>query len=285
MYNLRYHIASLVAVFLALSVGLLLGTVVVERGVLSAQKTSLVKGLQKDYDQLRADIKVQTAKGETLQAFADEAAPAVMRDVLAGKTVVVLADPTSGETVKLAVDAIRQAGGTAAVATFAGPGLSLSDAAVLKAAASALALPETSVDETRVADELAREWTTAGGARTLTNALVAAGAFRLDDLAATAVADGAVVASVWSDKPDAAALVVARAVTAPGRWAVGVETEKRRTGLAKAARELGLSGVDNVDASLGRVSLAWVLAGRVSGLFGTGKGADAAYPTPLFPAP
>ena len=34
MYNLRYHIASLVAVFLALAVGLLLGTVVVERGEL-----------------------------------------------------------------------------------------------------------------------------------------------------------------------------------------------------------------------------------------------------------
>jgi hypothetical protein len=285
MYNLRYHIASLVAVFLALSVGLLLGTIVVERGVLNSQKTSLVQGLQKDYDQMRSDIKVLTAKAGTLDAFSNETAPAVIKDVLKGKTIVVLTDPSSGETQKYAVETIRGAGGTAAVATLTGPGLSLTNAEVLTAAATALAIPESSVDETRVTAALAGEWTTAGAPRTLTNALVAAGALRLEGFSATAAADGVVVASVWNDKPDAMALALASAMTAPGRWAVGVETSKRRTGLASAARTMGMSGVDDVDSSLGRVSMVWTVSGRVSGSFGTGKGVDGPYPTPLFPTP
>jgi hypothetical protein len=284
MYNLRYHIASLVAVFLALSVGLLLGTVVVERGVLSAQKTSLVTGLQKDYDQLRSDIKVQTAKADTFSAFAAEVVPAVVKDGLLGKTIVVLADPGSGETVKFATDTISRAGGTAAVVTFSGPGLSLDDAGVRTAASAALALPEASLDQTRVATELAREWTTSGSPRTLTSALVKAGALRIEGFTATSIADGSVVASVWNDKPDATAIAIARSITGPGRWGVGVETSKRTTGLAQAARTASMSGVEDVDTSLGQVSLVWTVSGRVSGLFGTSKDADAPYPTPLFPA-
>lgn len=282
MYNLRYHIASLVAVFLALSVGLLLGTVVVERGVLNAQKTSLVQGLQKDYEQLRSDIKAVTARAETLDAFAGEAETAVVKDVLTGKTILVVADPNSAETVKFAVDAIRAAGGTAAMVTVTEQGLALANADVLKAAAAALAVPEASVDETRVTAELAREWITPGAARTLTNALVTAGALKLDPFSAPAAADGVIVASVWNDEPDTTALALARGVAGPGRSAVGVETTKRSTGLAQAAVTAGLSGVDDIDDPLGRVSMIWLVAGHASGLYGVGEGAAGRYPSPLF---
>jgi hypothetical protein len=284
MYNLRYHIASLVAVFLALSVGLLLGTVVVERGVLNAQKTSLVSGLQKDYDKLRSDISALTVRAETSAAFSREAESAVLRDVLAAKTILVIADPNSAETVKYAVDSIRAAGGTAAIATLTEPGLALANPGVLKAVAAALAAPEASVDETRVTAELAREWITPGGARTLTNALVSAGALRLDSFSAPAAADGVICASVWTGTPDQAALAVARGMAGPGRSSVGVETTKRVTGLAQAAVTAGLSGVDDIDETFGRVSMVWLVAGRASGLYGTAKGATGRYPSPLFPS-
>jgi hypothetical protein len=283
MYNLRYHIASLVAVFLALSVGLLLGTIVVERGVLNTQKTSLVQGLQKDYDRLRSEIGVLTARAETADAFSSEAERAVLKDTLTGKTIIVVADPSSADTVKYAVDTIRASGGTASVATLTEPGLALANAAVLKAAAAALAVPEASLDESRVTAELAREWTTPGGARTLTNAMVSSGALKIESFSAPAAADGAILASVWSDKPDATALALVRALTGPGRSAVGVETTKRSTGLASAAVGAGLSGVDDIDTTFGRVSMVWLVSGRASGLYGVGKGSVAPYPSPLFP--
>ena len=43
MYNIRYHIASLVAVFLALALGLVLGGLVVQQGTFSKQQKALVE--------------------------------------------------------------------------------------------------------------------------------------------------------------------------------------------------------------------------------------------------
>ena len=64
MYNLRYHIASLVAVFLALSVGLVLGSIVVERGTLDEQREALVTSLQQEFTELNAENKLLKARVE-----------------------------------------------------------------------------------------------------------------------------------------------------------------------------------------------------------------------------
>jgi hypothetical protein len=283
MYNLRYHIASLVAVFLALSVGLLMGTVVVERGLLDSQKTTLVTGLQKQYDTLRTTSQELRTRADTLDAFAADAEPGVMGGVLAGRMVAVLADPGAGEAVTSASDAVRRAGGSPAVLTFTQPGLGLSDAAVVSAAAAAMSVPEASVDETSAIPVLVREWTVAGEPRLLTDALIKVGVLRADGLAPGAVVSGSVACAAWDDAPDAAALRLATALTGPGRFAVAAGTVKRPAGLAAAALEAGISGIETVDTALGRVSLVWVLAGRASGRYGTSKDADAPYPAPLFP--
>jgi hypothetical protein len=110
MYNLRYHIASLVAIFFALTVGLLLGGVVVERGTLQNQKTTLVDSLRKSYEGLSADQRTLKAENDALAAFSDQAAVQVVSGVLAGRTVVVLADPASGDVVSEVTRAVRDAG-------------------------------------------------------------------------------------------------------------------------------------------------------------------------------
>ena len=53
MYNIRYHIASLVAVFLALALGLVLGGLVVRQGGFDQQQSAIVSGLQKDFTKLK----------------------------------------------------------------------------------------------------------------------------------------------------------------------------------------------------------------------------------------
>lgn len=284
MYNLRYHIASLVAVFLALSVGLLMGTIVVERGVLDTQKTTLVQGLQQQYDSLRTTSQDLRTRADTLDAFATEAAPELVKGVLSDRLIVVLADPGAGEAVKSTVDAVKEAGGSAAVVTFSERGLGLGDPGVVSAAAAALGVPEGSVDETSVAAELVREWTIRGDPRKLTTALVEAGALRVEGLPEGVGAVGAVDCAAWEDKPDTGALRLAAALTGPGRFAAGAGTTKRPAGLATAAMTAGLSGVEAIDSPLGRVSLVWVLAGRATGRYGPSKDADAPYPTPLFPS-
>jgi hypothetical protein len=282
MYNLRYHITSLVAIFLALTVGLLLGGVVVERGTLQGQKTTLVDSLKKSYEGLSADQRLLRAENEAFAAFSDQAVPKVVSGALVGRTVVVLTDPTSGDAVSAVTKAVREAGGRAAVVTFTSPGLGLSAPAVARSFASAEGTAGPAV-ETSVSAALVAEWTTSGSTRPVTAALTKAGAIRVDGLTADMVVDGAVSASVWDTKPDEAALRLAKAITGPDRYGAGVETTKRAAGLAVAAVGAGLSAVDDVDRPIGRVSLVWILAGKTAGHYGLGKGADAAFPSPLFP--
>jgi hypothetical protein len=286
VYNLRYHIASLVAVFLALAMGLLLGSIVVERGVLSDQQTALVTGLQRDFNEIRTESAALKAQNDALTAFATEAAPALEASALAGRTVLVIAAPESGDTVASVNASVRRAGGRTAVVTFTGPGLSLSDAEVTAAAVKTLGLPEGSVDQTVVVTALAREWSTPNDPRALTKALAAAGGLKLTGLPASATVDAVAVTVAFAGTPDPAAFALVRALRALRAIpAVGVETLKSADGTAVAAKAAGFSGVDDIDGPLGSVSLVWVLSGRASGLYGVGDTVDGAYPAPLFAAP
>jgi hypothetical protein len=282
MYNLRYHIASLVAVFVALTVGLLLGSIVVERGLLSSQQTTLVEGLQTEFDTLRTESAALKTENDALSAFASDAAPGVVSGVLDGRTVIVLASAETADTAARASEAIRLAGGKAAVATFAGPRSSLDDPAVTTAVAKELGIADTSVDATQVMNALAAEWSTPEAPRPLTRALIASGGLKLQGLTTTATVGGVAIAAVYGGTPDPWAMSLARAMVDSTRFAVGVDTTKRDDGSAKAARAAGLSGVDDVDTALGRVSFAWVLSGRAAGLFGRQEGATGRYPSPLF---
>jgi hypothetical protein len=282
MYNLRYHIASLVAVFVALTVGLLLGSIVVERGLLASQQTTLVEGLRTEFDTLRTDSAALKTANDTLSAFASDAAPGVVKGVLDGRTVMVLASPETADTAARASEAIRLAGGKAAVATFAGARLSLDEEDVVMAVANELRIPTESVDATRVTSMLAVEWSTPDEPRPVTRALIASGGLKLSGLTTTSTVGGTAIAAVYGGTPDAWTIQLARSMTDTTRFAVGVDTTKRNDGSAKAARDAGLSGVDDVDTALGRVSFAWVLSGRAAGLFGQQEGATARYPSPLF---
>jgi hypothetical protein len=285
VYNLRYHIASLVAVFLALALGLLLGTIVVERGVLSDQQTTLVAGLQKDFDQIRTESAALKKANDSLSAFAAEAAPHIVDSALAGRDVLVIASPDSGDTVADVSAAVRAAGGRTAVVTFAGVGLSLADGSVSAAADKALGVAAGSADATAVIAALAREWSTPGDPRTVTKALAAAGGLKLAGFPATVTVDAVAVCAVFDGAPDPSAFLLAHALAGGSLPAAGVENSRRADGTAAAAKAAGMSGVDDVDTPVGSVSLIWVLAGRARGLYGSGNGVDAAYPSPLFPRP
>ena len=60
--RIRSLIASLVAVFLALSVGLVLGSIVVERGTIDRQQEALVKSLQNDFVRINRENKDFSAR-------------------------------------------------------------------------------------------------------------------------------------------------------------------------------------------------------------------------------
>jgi len=283
VYNLRYHIASLVAVFLALAVGLVLGTVVTESGLLKSQIQSTVAGLNTTYSDLRTQIRSLQARDDDLTSFASEAAPQISRDALTGRTVLIVADPDSAKAVADASNAIHAAGGQVAVATFESPGLSVSEAGRAQTAAEkALETTDASQITTQVATALGREWATAGDPRVLTQALVSSGGLRLSGLPSGTSVGGAAVTLAFDGEADPSAVVLLKAFDSSAVPRVGIEVSDRATGAAQAAVAAAFSGVDDVDSPLGQVSLVWVLAQRATGSFGVGPAAKAAFPTPLF---
>lgn len=112
MIDFRYHLVSIVAVFLALSLGLLLGSTelrpYVQRGLQGLSKTE-----QNQIDTLLGDKQQLQAQISSENQFAQANAPALLHNVLAGQQVVlVLAPGASGTVTSGVTQALRTAGAT-----------------------------------------------------------------------------------------------------------------------------------------------------------------------------
>ena len=286
MYNLRYHIASLVAVFLALSVGLILGTVVAERGMITDQTSSLVADLEARFDEIQASNDALQVGLDRDRSFAEAAAVPLTAGQLAGKNVAVFvgADRIDGATAVSEV--IAGAGGTSYVVALQQPALGL-DIEEPAGLAGYFQLHGIEIAEPgdalvrQVADALVTEWRS-GAAQPLTELLVGEGLLGIESTSETATLDAVVIVGTGEAGCDAFALAVARSMSAAGGTAAGAESTPVAEGVAAACVSEGLPAVDHLHTPQGKVSLVWILAGRARGYYGSGTGAEAFFP-PLSP--
>src|SRR4029078_8916676 len=101
MFDLRYHVASLAAVFLALIIGIVVGGGISGQGFVSDSQRSL---LNERIDELQSRLDSATKRDTDLarsqraaQAFVQQAYPALMNGSLAGANVgLVFAGPIDG---------------------------------------------------------------------------------------------------------------------------------------------------------------------------------------------
>lgn len=278
MYNLRYHIASLAGVFIALSLGLLLGTIVSERGTLDDQRDSMINTLEEDFAQLSQRNDALAAENEARADFVNDVVPVLVAGSLAEKDVVVIANAGRSDGLAATEQAILDAGGTPFVVTLVEPGLALDDERV-ESALSAFEFTGTDLARS-VAASLAAEWIGAVGSRPVSDALVSAGVLRIDELPAGTTAEAIVCLAAWEQKPDTLAVSIARAANDLGLPAAGAQAVSLDTGMALAAVDAGMSAVDQMGRPEGAYALAKVLSGQAAGYFGTGSGALAPYPRP-----
>lgn len=280
MYNLRYHIASLVAVFLALAIGLVLGTIVVERGFLDKQRTTLVQSLQTDYSALRSEnTQLKRDLGRD-HAFASDAALLLVDGALKGRTVLVIANTGRADTLSYTRDALREAGADVAVATFRSAAFGTADVRVADALSSVVTSPGPGGGTLAgsAAASIAVEWAGGAGSSPVTDLLVKRGQLTFENITPGRRPDGVVLLASFDGKADAALVGLAAAIQRAGVTGVGIETQASTAGVADASRGAGLSTVDDVETPEGAVSLVYLLSGRASGHFGTKPGATAAYP-------
>jgi hypothetical protein len=110
--DFRYHVVSIVAVFLALTVGLVLGASFLKPAALDGLHTE-ISSLNQDKSTLEQQQRLQDAQTSRLEQYIDETAGNLVSGQLAGETVVVVRIAGEDEaSADATVALIRQAGAT-----------------------------------------------------------------------------------------------------------------------------------------------------------------------------
>lgn len=97
MPDLRYHVISLISVFLALAIGVLLGTAMADRGVISDRLQNEVTNIQNQLDDQQKLIAEREAKISTLQEGVQGMSDAMISGKLRGVNVALVYGPWVNE--------------------------------------------------------------------------------------------------------------------------------------------------------------------------------------------
>ena len=111
MINFRYHVVSLTAVFLALAIGLVVGTAALNGPVADQLQTQIV-ALNKDNNNKRDQITQYREELNRSQGFATEIAPTVLGGRLAGRKLLVLTLPDTDAYADGVISMLQVAGAT-----------------------------------------------------------------------------------------------------------------------------------------------------------------------------
>jgi hypothetical protein len=276
MYNLRYHIASLVSVFLALALGLVLGGLIVEQGGFSEQPKAIVESLRKEFADLRDENATLSDENEQLSSLSGGFVDVWSEDRLSERAIVVVSNAGRGDGLSAARQAIEEAGGRAVVVTLLKPRFGLDDQE-LAASVTSLA-PDPEQADQSLANALAAEWYAPAEDRPLTAALVDAGVITVTGLEAQTSVSGLVDLAAPEGKADEAGLLLGKALIDLGAAATAAQTPRSDTTLATSAVEQGLSAFDTLGTEVGRYTLVALMTGADPGFYGTASTADALFP-------
>ncbi len=284
MFDLRYHLASLAAVFIALAVGILLGVAI--SGKLSAADNRFAHdridqlGDQLSQANARADIIEQ--RSEAAEDLLDIGYPALMEDRLDGKNIGVLfIGPVDG-SVRSAIDRTLSDAGAGSPVRLVAVDTPV-DAEELDSALNGdqtlAQYAESGDDFDSLGTALGRELVDGEG--TPTWSALSSNLVEERSGASTPPLDGVVVVRSWAPPEDPTADEQAKAqptetlvdgllsgLQQPDVPVVGVETTTEDNSAIDLYRTQGVSSVDDVETLAGRIALAFLLAGGAPGHYG-----------------
>lgn len=279
MFDFRYHVASLAAVFLALVIGILVGVGIADRGVRE-------DALRNDLANVRGQLGAAQSKSAFLerqqkatQDFVEASYPALMAHRLDGKRFALLFVGSVDSDVRGSVQkAVSDAGGK--VASVRALNLPV-DRGTMQSALSRRALIARYAGEDGLGDlggGLARELVD-GGDTPLWNAvgrdLVQEQSGRLGKV------DGVVITRTVGPQRASTGRFLRGLYAGLGDAkvpVVGVENTDASTTAVAVYRDAGLSTVDDLEQPTGRLALALLLEGGPAGRYGLRAGDDALLP-------
>lgn len=301
MISFRYHIVSLVAVFLALAVGIVVGTTALN-GPVTHDLRQQVNGLKDDRGKLADQVKTLQGRVDTAGQFATTFGAQLVRGTLKGQQVLVVALPGTstgmqdGVAAQLTAAGAQLTGRLQLAPSYTDPaqGSSLVSLATGGSHPPNLTLPQTSDPGQLGAALLAFVLVGKGQATDLKSVLSGLSGLHMitSDPAGIEPAKTVVVIGNGSQpKADYAGQseldLVTALSTAGGTVVVAGDTGSARGNgvvalVRNSAAKSGTSTIDNANTAFGQVSTALTVReaqhGQV-GQFGTEKGAQALFPT------
>ena len=314
MIDFRYHLVSLIAVFLAVALGIVIGTTQLNQPILNDIRNQ-VTDLEQDKRALEDRTQELQAQVDGGEAFQDAVAPTLVGGSLAGRSVLLITtgEEVADETVEEVSSLVGEAGGSVSGVVRLRPEYtdpasetSLQSYVTGSGRPAGVQLPESGDTGALVGSLLAQVlMIPPGGAAPDSAALssVLAGLTSLDVLtpegASVGPADYAIVltsgaaAEGDAERRNAGLLSLVTALDGAGSGAVvaGDQASAGETGLVGALRadpELAaaVSTVDNVGSGVGRISTVLALgreAQGTSGQYGTGEDTQPVPPVPAAP--
>lgn len=299
MISFRYHVVSIVAVFLALALGIIVGTTALN-GPITDDLRKRVDNANSDRNDLQQKLEAAQAENGDSDAFVSQFGPLVVKDTLKDQRVLVVALPGASASVEDAVsqEIVAAGGSVSGTLTMTGDFFSTARAADIKSLVtngtqpSGLTLPTTDDAVTLGSALLAyvltgqatdTELTSTVSAFTNLQMLKVSGSETLTPATLVAVIGtgtpseeqtGASEATFASAFQQAEATVVV-AGDSLSDIAPGVVATIRADGTLNKT----LSTVDNAGAAMGQISTVLALTdGAQVGAYGTGDNADSPYP-------
>ncbi len=313
MIDFRYHLVSLIAVFLAVALGIVIGTTALNEPIL-ADIENQVADLEQDKRSLEDQTQQLRTRLDTAEAFEQAVAPALVEGSLTGRSVLLVStnDNVPPEIVEEVTALIDQAGGTVSGAISLRPQFSdPSTASGLQNYVTGSGLPTgVQLPPTDDAGELVgsllgqvlmvpAEGEAAPGAGAVSSVLAGLSALNVLTQESDAVtpANYAVVLTAGGFAGEDAAernatlveLVSALDAAGSGAVVAGDAAAAGENGLigvirADPALSAAISTVDNTGTVAGRVSTVLALGAEsegTSGAYGTGEGAQPVPPVPV----
>jgi hypothetical protein len=280
VFDFRYHAVSLVAVFMALAIGLLLGVAIGDAGLVSSAERRVRDSLDKDIDAARADANELRSRLALRTRFENELYPQLVAGRLAGATVgLVFLGRSSDRVNRLVRDAVLPAGGRMVMVGVVREPLDR-DGLASRARGTRYGALDSDPDLIEPFGVRLGIQVTQGG-RLLTRVrsrLWSSFNGTLAPLSAVVVArDPSMLEGEERSAAEALERGLARGLRARDVPVVGVETTNAKPSQIPWYSDRELSSVDNLDDIAGRTSLVFTLAGA-QGSYGVKATAQALLP-------
>ena len=289
MFDLRYHLTSLTAVFVALVLGILIG---IGLSTTETVRESDLQNLERDVARLERERDAANERAAQLNllqkdtaTFIEEAYPALIHDRLAGKRFALVFAGSIDDRIRQSIERTLAEGGAEGLGRVRALELPLDPRMATRVLDGGRPFEAYEGDDDlgTLGQDLAFELIE-GGETPLWDAISGQLVEEQEGGFGHSV-DGVIVARTAEPQRGATTKFLAgfyRGLASTGRPAVGVQTSSGRPSALESFSRRELSTIDDLDLQLGRLALALLLAGGEKGEYGL-RGEDGILPLPIEP--